>query len=46
MVFEINLNVAGYTVERLRADVRTAVDGQGLDVDEATLDEALRGITI
>jgi DNA-binding transcriptional MocR family regulator len=43
---EINLNAPGYTLERLRADVRTAVDGQGLDVDEAVFDEALRGITL
>jgi hypothetical protein len=43
---EINLNASGYTLERLRADVRTAVDGQGMDVDEATLDEAMKGITL
>ncbi len=43
---EIHLSTPNYTMERLRADVRTAIDGQGLLLDDATIDDALRGLTI
>lgn len=35
-----------YSLERLRADVMTALEGQGIIVDERTLAEGLRGITL
>lgn len=35
-----------YSLERLRADVMTALEGQGIIVDERTLAEGLRGVTL
>jgi DNA-binding Lrp family transcriptional regulator len=43
---EINHGRSDYSLEQLRADVTTALEGQGIGVDATTLDEALRGIKL
>lgn len=43
---EMNLGRSEYSMDRLRADVRTVLEGQGIEYDEGTLEAALKGITL
>jgi hypothetical protein len=45
-VLELHRGQTLYTHDRLRADVCTALAGQGRDADDETIDEAIKGMAL